>query len=106
MKRFALALLIAVGAATVAQRGTIEAQQGPGRGPSPEQAAALQAQADLEKATPQIPYEATELPLMPTGNTIGETEGVAINSKKHLFVFSRTGNAGPARGAQIGRAHV
>ena len=104
MKRFALALLIAVAAATVAQRGNLEAQQGPGRGPSPEQQAALAAQTELEKNTPQIPYDATELPLMPTGNTIGETEGVAINSKKHLFVFSRTGNAGPARGAQA--AHL
>ena len=37
---------------------------------------------------------------MPTGHTIGETEGVAINSKKHLFVYTRSGNAGPARGAQ------
>ncbi len=37
---------------------------------------------------------------MPTGHTIGETEGVAINSKKHLFVYTRSGNAGPARGSQ------
>jgi hypothetical protein len=37
---------------------------------------------------------------MPEGHTIGETEGVAINSKKHLFVYTRSGNAGPARGAQ------
>jgi DNA-binding beta-propeller fold protein YncE len=100
LKRFALALLLAVGAAAYAQRGGIEAQQGPGRGPSPEQQAALQAQTELEKNTPQIPFEATELPLMPTGHTIGETEGVAINSKKHLFVYTRSGNAGPARGSQ------
>ena len=97
MKRVALALLIAIGVAAFAQRGNVEAQA-PGRGPSPEQQAALAAQTELEKNTPQIPFEATELPLMPTGNTIGETEGVAINSKKHLFVFTRTGNAGPARG--------
>jgi DNA-binding beta-propeller fold protein YncE len=37
---------------------------------------------------------------MPAGHTIGETEGVAINSKKHLFVYTRSGNAGPARGSQ------
>ena len=104
MKRFALALLMAVSAATYLQRSGIEAQQGPGRGPTPEQQAAAAAQTELEKTTPQIPYDAVELPLMPTGNTIGETEGVAINSKKHLFVFSRTGNAGPARGAQA--AHL
>ena len=100
MKRFALALLIAVCAATYAQRDGIQAQGGPGRGLSPEQQAALAAQEQLEKNTPQIPFEATSLPLMPNGHTIGETEGVAINSKKHLFVYTRSGNAGPARGSQ------
>jgi len=100
LKRFALALLIAVCAATYAQRDGIQAQGGPGRGLSPEQQAALTAQAELEKNTPQIPFEATALPLMPNGHTIGETEGVAINSKKHLFVYTRSGNIGPARGAQ------
>ena len=100
MKRFAVALLLAVCAATYAQRDGIQAQQGPGRGPTPEQQAALAAQDQLEKNTPQIPFEATSLPLMPNGHTIGETEGVAINSKKHLFVYTRSGNAGPARGSQ------
>ena len=104
MKRFVIALLFATSAAAVLQRGSVDAQQGPGRGPSPEQQAALAAQAELEKNTPQIPFDAVELPLMPTGNTIGETEGVALNSKKHLFVYSRTGNVGPARGAQA--AHL
>lgn len=100
MKRFAFALLVAIGAAAYAQRGAVvDAQQGGGRGPSPEQQAALQAQTELEKNTPQIPYDAVSLPLMPTGHTIGETEGVAINSKKHLFVYTRSGNVGPARGA-------
>ena len=42
----------------------------------------------------------SSLPLMPAGHTIGETVGVAINSKKHLFVYTRSGNVGPARGAQ------
>ena len=73
---------------------------GRGRGLSPEQQAALAAQTELEKNTPQIPYDAVSLPLMPTGHTIGETEGVAINSKKHVFVYTRSGNAGPARGSQ------
>ncbi|HEV3138928.1 MAG TPA: peptidyl-alpha-hydroxyglycine alpha-amidating lyase family protein, partial [Vicinamibacterales bacterium] len=48
----------------------------------------------------QIPYDAVSLPLMPTGHTIGETVGVALNSKKHIFVYTRSGNVGPARGAQ------
>jgi len=71
-----------------------------GRGLSPEQQAALAAQTELEKNTPQIPYDAVSLPLMPTGHTIGETVGVALNSKKHIFVYTRSGNVGPARGAQ------
>jgi hypothetical protein len=100
LKRFALALLIAAGAAAYAQQNGVQAQQGPGRGLSPEQQAALAAQEQLEQNTPQIPYEATWLPLAPAGHTIGETEGVALNSKKHLFVYTRSGNAGPARGSQ------
>src|SRR5438876_1118261 len=70
---------------------------GRGRGQSPEQQAAAAAQNQLEQTTPQIPFDAVSLPLMPEGHTIGETEGVAINSKKHLFVYTRSGNAGPAR---------
>src|ERR1700704_4889935 len=69
------------------------AQRGPGQAPPA-------AQNQLEQNTPQIPYDAVSLPLMPEGHTIGETEGVAINSKKHLFVYTRSGNSGPARGGQ------
>src|SRR6266436_2920388 len=71
---------------------------GRGRGQSPEQQAAAAAQNQLEQTAPQIPFDAVSLPLMPEGHTIGETEGVAINSKKHLFVYTRSGNSGPARG--------
>lgn len=94
----AVVMTAALGAATQA-RGIDE--QAPGGAPaSPERQAALAAQAELEKNTPQIPYDAVSLPLMPTGHTIGETVGVALNSKKHLFVYTRSGNVGPARGAQ------
>src|SRR4029077_18870998 len=79
---------------------TPPAAGGRGRGQSPEQQAAAAAQAQLEQNTPQIPYDAVSLPLMPDRHTIGETEGVAINSKKHLFVYTRSGNSGPARGGQ------
>src|SRR5229473_4252455 len=99
-----------LGVATYAQRGTgggapAEPGQAPaggrggGRGPSPEQQAAAAAQAAAEAAAPQIPFDAVSLPLMPAGHTIGETEGVALNSKRHLFVYTRSGNLGPARGA-------
>src|SRR6195256_359107 len=69
------------------------AQRGPGQAPPA-------AQNQLEQNTPQIPYDAVSLPLMPEGHTIGETEGVAVNAKKHLFVYTRSGNSGPARGGQ------
>src|SRR5437667_6765960 len=90
------------GAAPTPPAGGAPAQGQPGgrgRGQSPEQQAAAAAQNQLEQTTPQIPFDAVSLPLMPEGHTIGETEGVAINSKKHLFVYTRSGNIGPARGA-------
>jgi hypothetical protein len=110
MKRSIIVIILLIGTATYAQRsgepGQAPAGQAPaapggrGRGLSPEQQAALAAQTELEKNTPQIPYDAVSLPLMPAGHTIGETVGVALNSKKHLFVYTRSGNVGPARGAQ------
>jgi hypothetical protein len=107
VKRYLVLMILLVGVAAFAQQRGQEpappAQQpggGRGRGLTPEQQAALAAQTDLEKNTPQIPYDAVALPLMPTGHTIGETVGVALNSKKHIFVYTRSGNVGPARGAQ------
>jgi 6-bladed beta-propeller protein len=113
VKRYVVMFILLVGVATYAQRsaepGQAPAGQPPaggggqggrGRGLSPEQQAALAAQTELEKNTPQIPYDAVSLPLMPAGHTIGETVGVALNSKKHIFVYTRSGNIGPARGAQ------
>jgi len=116
VKRYVIVLIMLLGVAAYAQRGGGGAQQpggtppqepggrgagggrggggggfGGGRG-NPEQDA-------LEARTPQIPFDAVSLPLMPAGHTIGETEGVALNSKKHLFVYTRSGNLGPARGA-------
>jgi hypothetical protein len=114
VKRYVIVLSMLLVAAAYAQRGANPAQPGApvtgapaagqapgrGRGQTPEQQAAAAAQAGIEQAAPQIPFDAVALPLMPEGHTIGETEGVAINSKKHLFVYTRSGNAGPARGAQ------
>ena len=109
MKRALIFVLITFGTVAYAQRGAApgaggQAPAGPGggrgRGLSPEQQAAAAKQDELEKNTPQIPFDAVSLPLQPgPENTIGETEGVALNSQKHLFVYSRTGNSGPARGA-------
>jgi len=115
VKRYVIvALIMLVVGVAYAQRGAASAQQagaapaqgqgtggggGRGRG-NPEQQAAAAAQAQLEASVPQIPFDATVLPLDPTGHTIGETEGVALNSKKHVFVYTRSGNNGPARGGQ------
>jgi len=43
------------------------------------------------------------LPLRIPGETIGETEGVSLNSAGHLFVFSRTGWSGSSRGGNAAR---
>jgi hypothetical protein len=99
VKRYAIVLLVLVGAAVYVQRSAGQGQPG-GRGGNAEQQAAAAAQNQLEQSVPAIPFDAVSLPLMPEGHTIGETEGVALNSKKHLFVYTRSGNVGPARGAQ------
>ena len=67
--------------------------------PSPEQQAALAKQLDLEKNTAQLKITEEVLRLTVPGRTIGETVGVAKNSKGHLFVFSRTGRSGTVKGA-------
>ena len=105
MKRaIIVAVVVALVAMVHAQReggagaGPGQAPAG-GRGPSPEQQAALAKQDALEKATPQLQITEDVLSLAIPGHTIGEAVGVAKNSKGHLFVFTRSGNAGPARGA-------
>src|SRR5438128_1970854 len=81
------------------QQRNVEAQA---RGGNPAaQAAAAEARAKqeaLEKATPQLQFTEEILPLTIPDHTIGETEGVSMNSKGHLFVYSRTGKGGMARG--------
>ena len=88
---FVLTLLI--GAGTFSLR-RIQAQ---GRG-NPEAAAARERQLSLEKETPQLEITEEVLPLSIPGHTVGETEGISKNSKGHLFVYSRTGTSGVARG--------
>ena len=66
---------------------------------SPAQLEARQKQEALEKSVPQIPFDSLPLVLKtPPDRTIGETPGVALTSQKHILVYSRTGNNGPARG--------
>ena len=67
-------------------------------GNSPEAQAARAKQLALEKTIPQLKIAEEHLTLTVPGHTIGETEGVSKNSKGHLFVYSRTGTGGSARG--------
>jgi hypothetical protein len=76
--------------------GTVVLAQG-GAG-NPEAQARQRQQAELEAATPKLQITEEVLPLSVPGHTIGETEGVSLNSKGHLFVYSRTGTSGSARG--------
>src|SRR5262249_38150835 len=64
-------------------------------------AAAAEARAKqeaIEKATPKLQVNEEILTLAMPDHTMGETEGVSMNSKGHLFVYSRTGKGGSARG--------
>jgi hypothetical protein len=69
-----------------------------GGAPNPEREAARVKQLALEESTPQLKITEEVLPLVIPGHTIGETEGVSMNSKGHLFVYSRTGTGGSSRG--------
>jgi hypothetical protein len=72
------------------------AQQPPG---NPELRAAIAKQLEIEKSAPRLRLVEEVLPLVVPGHTIGEAVGVAKNSKGHLFVFTRSGATGPAKGA-------
>jgi DNA-binding beta-propeller fold protein YncE len=49
---------------------------------------------------PEIPYEAAaDFLKLPPDMYLGEVSGVAVNSKKHVFVYSRSNTTGPAYGA-------
>jgi hypothetical protein len=96
MKRsfFAFGVFV-LGALLVAGTMRVHAQFGP---PSPERQAAIQKQLALEDATPKLQITEEVLPLFIPGHTLGESEGVSMNSKGHLFVYSRTGLGGSSRG--------
>src|SRR3984885_4796538 len=57
-------------------------------------------QAALDKSYPQLNVSDHYMHLAIPGYTMGETMGVATNSKGHLFVYSRTNPQGIARGGQ------
>lgn len=52
------------------------------------------------QSVPVIPYEsAPNAVRLPPNLYLGEVAGVAVNSKKHIFVYSRSNTSGPAFGA-------
>ena len=53
------------------------------------------------QSVPAISFESVpDFPRLPAGMNLGEVPGVAVNSKGHVFVFSRSNSAnGPAYGA-------
>ena len=78
--------------------GGLSSAQAPANSGTEARSAAAAAQAELEKNTPQLNIKEEILPLTVPGHTIGETEGVSMNAQHHLFVYSRTGSVGIARG--------
>src|SRR6478735_5535956 len=53
-----------------------------------------------QEAVPEIAFTATtDVVKLPAGRHLGEVAGVAMNSKRHLFVFSRTGQRSTVHGA-------
>ena len=55
---------------------------------------------DAQQSPPEIKFHAqTDFFKLPPDLYFGEVAGVAVNSKGHVFVFSRGGTTGPAYGA-------
>jgi hypothetical protein len=62
--------------------------------------ACLAAAALAQPPVPEIPFDSVPNPLkLPADLHLGEVSGVAVNSKKHIFVFNRGNTTGPAYGA-------
>lgn len=60
--------------------------------------------APAQQPVPEIRFDATtDLLKMPAGTYLGEVAGVATNSKRHIFVFSRTGERSTVHGASASR---
>src|SRR6266436_6761571 len=59
------------------------------------------APAYAQQNVPEIQFDSVpDFPTLPPGMNFGEVSGVAVNSKGHVFVFTRSNSAnGPAYGA-------
>jgi hypothetical protein len=79
--------------------GTAGPSQAQSQAPAPSTPAEMRArQAELDKTYPQLNATDEYMQLSIPGYTMGETMGVATNSKGHLFVYSRSNPQGIARG--------
>jgi streptogramin lyase len=100
MKRFHILLSVSVlGVALVAGALALLPRRAVGQGlaGNPEQQAQ---QAALEANYPKMKVTDQYLHLSIPGQTMGQTVGVAQNSKGHIFVYSRSQNQGVARGGK------
>lgn len=61
--------------------------------------ALVAAPAFAQQSAPEIPYDSTDVLKLPPDLYLGEATGVAVNSKGHIFVFSRGNSTGPAYAA-------
>jgi len=63
-------------------------------------AAAFAADNGSPSSVPEIAYDSVpDFLKLPPDLHMGEPSGVAVNSKKHIFVFNRGNSSGPAYGA-------
>ena len=90
-----LSSFLVLGVMIVAGTLSLRRAQAQGLAGSPE---ARAKQLAIEKATRQLEITEDVLHLSIPGQTMGQTVGVSKNSKGHLFVYSRTGPSGIARG--------
>ena len=92
---YVLSSFFVLGVMIVAGALSLRLAHAQGLAGTPEQKAKQMA---IEKATPQLAITEDVLHLSIPGQTMGQTVGVSKNSKGHLFVYSRTGPSGIARG--------
>lgn len=50
-----------------------------------------QPQAGLQQSAPDLPFDVEDIIKMPPDLYLGEVAGVALNSRRHIFVYTRTG---------------
>jgi hypothetical protein len=61
--------------------------------------APLFAQGAPQTSAPELAFDAVRFGELPANMYLGEASGVAVNSKGHVFVFTRGNSTGPAYGA-------